>query len=184
MLIFLHIGSPSGDSAPTRNGSFIGPSQVTALDHFGFSLNNGKELLEKVRAAGVRVEFIEGRQFSPESANIFTPDGLRVEMSGTEGDRAKRVLIGFSGRDLDLTVASDHLHYYLPGRVAEEAQSWYVKLLGATPLTRPILQVARWRSAGCSSEVLRIGNEYCLGPEQGPGPRSHRLRCYESRDSV
>jgi len=123
VLIFMQPGSPSGGD----NGN-----KGSVVDHPGFNMKNGEEFLGRLKAGGLKVDVIEGR--GPDSGYIYTPDGLRIEMQGNANDIAKRPLIGFSGKDLDVPIAADHLHYFLPESAVDEAQTWYVKLLGANPL--------------------------------------------------
>ncbi len=122
VLVFLTQGSPAGD-----NGN-----KGCALDHPGFTMKNGEEFLGKLKAQGFMVEPIQGR--GAESGYISTPDGLRIEMQGRPDDLAKRSLLGYSGKDLDLEIADDHLHYFLPESAVPDAQAWYGKLFGAKPL--------------------------------------------------
>ena len=124
VLIFMTPGSPPPDG-----------NKGTAVDHPGFTMRNGEELLNKLKAAGYKVEPITGApEFGPESGYITTPDGLRVEMQGTDNSLSKRPALGFSGKLLDVAVATDHLHYFLPASASAEAQAWYLKLLGGNGL--------------------------------------------------
>src|SRR5260370_7888765 len=95
-------------------------------------MKNGEEFLAKLKAAGVRVDSIEGR--GPDSGSMFSPDGLRIEMQGNANDLTKRSLLGFSAKGMELPLAADQLHYFLPESAVEDAQAWYVKLFGAQPL--------------------------------------------------
>lgn len=123
VLIFLTPGSPSGGN--DGNGG-------TVIDHPGFNMRNGEEFLAKLKAAGVKVDPIQGR--GPDSGYVATPDNLRVEMQGNDNDLTKRSLLGFSPRDPNIPIASDHLHYFLSESAPPEAQGWYGKLFGANPL--------------------------------------------------
>ena len=123
VLIFMQPGTPSnGDNG--NKGSVV--------DHPGFNMKNGEEFLGRLKAAGLKVDPIEGR--GADSGYIFTPDGLRVEMQGNANDITKRAQLGFAGKDAEVTIAADHLHYFLPESAVEEAQAWYGKLLGSTSL--------------------------------------------------
>ncbi len=55
-------------------------------------------------------------------------------MQGNANDLTKRSLLGFSAKGMELPLAADHLHYFLPESAVEDAQAWYVKLFGAQPL--------------------------------------------------
>ncbi len=122
VLIFMQPGSPSSESG----------NKGSAVDHPGFNMKNGEEFLARLKAAGLKIDSIEGR--GPDSGYITTPDGLRIEMQGNDNDVSKRSLLAFSGKDLDGPIASDHLHYFLPESAVEEAQAWYGKHFGAKPL--------------------------------------------------
>jgi catechol 2,3-dioxygenase-like lactoylglutathione lyase family enzyme len=122
VLVFLQPGSPIGGDG----------NMGCAVDHPGFSMKNGEEFLAKLKNAGVKIDPIEGR--GPDSGYISTPDGLRIEMQGNPNDLTKRSLLGFSPKEMDLSIVADHLHYFLPESNVEEAQTWYVKIFGAQPL--------------------------------------------------
>ncbi|HYR83928.1 MAG TPA: VOC family protein [Terriglobia bacterium] len=125
VLIFMTQGEPAGGNDGNKG---------TAIDHPGFTLRNGEELLNKLKAAGYKVEPIGNPIYGPESGYVTTPDGLRIEMQGLEASRAKRPALSFTGKNLDVPVATDHLHYFVPVSAASEAQAWYGKLFGANLL--------------------------------------------------
>lgn len=120
VLIFLQPGALADDTG----------NKGCAVDHPGFDMRNGEEFLAKLKAAGIKVDSTGDKA----RGYISTPDGLRIEMQGNEHDADKRSLLGFSGKNLDGPITSDHLHYFLPESAVEEAQAWYVRLFGATPL--------------------------------------------------
>jgi catechol 2,3-dioxygenase-like lactoylglutathione lyase family enzyme len=113
VLVFLRKGEPAGGS------------MGTTVDHPGFHVPNGQEFLEKMKSAGVKVEF------NPRAAGlgyIYSPDDLRIEILGNE------IL-----RDNPITVpaVSDHLHYFLPESSIPEIQAWYEKTFGAKESVGP-----------------------------------------------
>jgi catechol 2,3-dioxygenase-like lactoylglutathione lyase family enzyme len=122
VLIFMQPGALSEE-----NGN-----KGSAIDHPGFNMKDGEQFLARLKTAGLKIDPIEGR--GPDSGYITTPDGLRIEMQGNENDVMKRSLLGFSGMDLDVAIASDHLHYFLPESAVDEAQAWYVKHFAANAL--------------------------------------------------
>jgi len=151
VLIFMQQGTASGGSSQTRNGLFDAHFQTTALDHFGFNMKNGEEFLAKMQAAGVRVDPIEGSH-GVASGLISNPDGLRLEMVGYDNGVAKRPMLGFLGKNLDVPLATDHLHYFLPESDAEAAQAWYIDLFGAQPLSED----NRCKSLGVDLPGIRL----------------------------
>jgi len=125
VLIFLTPGEPAGGNDGNRG---------TAIDHPGFNMRNGVELMNKLKAAGYKVDPIGAPEYGPESGYVTTPDGLRIEMQGTPNSVSKRPQLAFTGKNLELPIASDHLHYFLPESAPPEAQAWYGKLFGANAL--------------------------------------------------
>ena len=112
VLVFLTPGSPSA----TNKG--------TAMDHPGFNVRNGDELMAKMKVAGVKVE--------PNALgyNLYSPDDLKVEII-PDNDRRHAEMVWnkvFTG-----LIVTDHLHYALPESAVPEAQAWYEKVLGAKP---------------------------------------------------
>jgi catechol 2,3-dioxygenase-like lactoylglutathione lyase family enzyme len=123
VLIFVKAGSPPPDG-----------NKGTAVDHPGMTMRGGEALLNKIKAAGYKVEPIGAAEYGPESGYITSPDGLRIEMQGTDNSLSKRPLLGFTGPLNDLPTVADHLHYFLPGTAAPEAQAWYFKMFGGNQL--------------------------------------------------
>ena len=125
VLVFMTQGEPAGGKDGNKG---------TAVDHPGFTLLHGEELLTKLKAAGVKVEPIGAPEYGPESGYITTPDDLRIEMQGTQNSLSKRAQLRFTGKYSEVAIASDHLHYFLPESAPPEAQAWYAKLFGANTL--------------------------------------------------
>jgi catechol 2,3-dioxygenase-like lactoylglutathione lyase family enzyme len=113
VLVFLRKGEPSGGS------------MGTTVDHPGFHVPEGQALLEKMKDAGVRVEF---NARAKGLGYVYSPDDLRIEILGNE------VL---SDDKITVPAVSDHLHYFLPEAAVPEAQAWYVKIFDAMPSLGP-----------------------------------------------
>jgi catechol 2,3-dioxygenase-like lactoylglutathione lyase family enzyme len=137
VLVFLTPGSPLGDSSGA------------VIDHVGLTILNAEEFLAKLKAAGVsfpppsrtpanranRLPRNEPEYVGRERGVVTTPDGLRVELKGTFYDLSLRTPLGFSPTDwINIPVASDHFESTKPTSALVEVQSWYVKVLGGTPL--------------------------------------------------
>jgi catechol 2,3-dioxygenase-like lactoylglutathione lyase family enzyme len=124
VFVFLTPGNPVGDSG----------NKGTSVDHPGFAIRIGDDLMPKLKAAGVKIEPIEGR--GPDAGYAYTPDGLRVEL--LNNFEPNPPMLGYSAEDLARPIISDHLHYFLPEGAAPELQAWYAKVLGAKPLTETL----------------------------------------------
>lgn len=106
----------------------------TSVGHMAFRVKSFKQL----EAAGFKVITAPER---PGSGNINLPSGDHIEVfeenanqvgfkldpghSDAVAERHNRPMIG--------TIASHHLHFYLPAGVDKTAQAWYVKNFGAVP---------------------------------------------------
>ena len=117
VFVFLTPGSPAGD----------GGNKGAALEHVGFNVRNGAEIMARLEAIGGRVK--REPELGPDNGDVYTHDDLMVEILGRPYDREKRAVIGFAGRDLNVPVATDHLHFFVPD--VPQAQAWYAKTLGA-----------------------------------------------------
>ena len=122
VLVFLTPGEPSGGS------------MGTVVDHTGLRVPNGRELVAKLEAAGVRMDArnpVTGRPVNlrPDTrvwTFVYSPDDFRVEIL----DDVEAV----QKKDLTAPISSDLLHFYLPAvSNIPEAQTWYAKMFGAQP---------------------------------------------------
>src|SRR5262249_24217690 len=132
VFVFLTPGTPLGDNTGT------------AFTHVGFTILNSDQYLARLRAAGVnfpppppntpdRPNRQTTGDYAPGNGVITTPDGLRVELKGTDYFLSQRVPIGFSPTGwLNIPVASDHCDPTIPRSLLAEVQAWYVKVLGGT----------------------------------------------------
>ena len=127
IFVFLKKGEPSGGT--------IG----TIVDHMGFHVPNGEELVAKLKASGVRMDAIAGTKRKSSWGNVYTPDGVKVEILDSTSSTAA---IGTSGipapSPLTGSVASDHIHFFVPQSSLTDIQAWYAKTFGATPFTDPV----------------------------------------------
>jgi catechol 2,3-dioxygenase-like lactoylglutathione lyase family enzyme len=100
-----------------RKAEPTGPSQGTAMDHFGLKVRNLAETLAKWRAAGYTVE----REFKGSegflNAFLTGPDNLRFELQ--------------EDTKLPTPVAGYHLHFRVPDPV--KLRDWYVQTFSLTP---------------------------------------------------
>ncbi len=97
-----------------------GPSQGTAMDHFGFKVRSMSEMLTELRAAGYAVqnEFTGAEGFP--NAYVLGPDGLRIEMQEDKTLTAKSI--------------PNHIHFWSPEFV--QLLDWYVDTFSLTRRTR------------------------------------------------
>jgi glyoxalase/bleomycin resistance protein/dioxygenase superfamily protein len=123
ILVFLTPGSPSGGT--------IG----TTVDHVGLRVPNGQELMAKLKSGGVKLDANHAGTRLPGATGwgyIYSPDDLRVEILDNVEALKKN--------DLTAPNAADHTHFLVPESSTAEAQAWYVKLSGATPLQENTVQ--------------------------------------------
>jgi catechol 2,3-dioxygenase-like lactoylglutathione lyase family enzyme len=103
------------DQAPT------GGSQGSGVDHFGFSVPDVGDFLERWRADGLEVESeFEGSDGGPQ-AYLAAPDGIRIELQEV--------------RSLSVPAEPYHVHIYTEGGAAE-LRDWYVDLFSMTARPR------------------------------------------------
>lgn len=97
-----------------------GPSQGTAMDHFGFRVRSMPETLTALRSAGYEVqrEFTGAEGFP--NAYALGPDGLRIEMQEDTTLSAKSV--------------PNHIHFWTPDFV--QLLDWYVDTFSLTQRNR------------------------------------------------
>jgi catechol 2,3-dioxygenase-like lactoylglutathione lyase family enzyme len=93
-----------------------GPSQGTAMDHFGFKVRDIEPVLARWRAAGLEVQSeFTGAEGHP-NAYLLAPDGVRFELQ--EDPTMTLETIGY------------HIHYW--SRDFESLMAWYADVFGAT----------------------------------------------------
>ena len=138
VFIFLRKGEPSGGTTGT------------VVDHIGFHVPNGEELVAKLRAAGVKMDSNTGTRRKSTWGNVYSPDGVKVEILdstrstaaiGTSGVPAPSPLLG--------SIASDHIHFFVPESSLAEIQAWYAKTFGAKAFVDPV---------SASSDAVRADN--------------------------
>jgi hypothetical protein len=118
----------------------------TSLNHVGLRVSNGKDLKDRLKAAGVKedpTDPVTGRPgfWKPGLrgwGNVYSADGLKIEIldnlvEGEAGLTAKIAGVADPTQKKDLPpVASDHNHMYLPTKASvKEAEEWYSKMFGA-----------------------------------------------------
>jgi len=127
MFVFLKKGEPFGGSVGT------------IVDHIGFHTPNGEELVARLKASGVRMDANAGTRRKSSWGNIYSPDGVKVEILDSTISTAA---IGTSGAPapspLSGLIATDHIHFFAPESSLAEIQAWYGKTLGAKPFVDPV----------------------------------------------
>jgi catechol 2,3-dioxygenase-like lactoylglutathione lyase family enzyme len=98
-------------------GDLQGPSVGTAVDHIGFHVKDLAAAEAKWKAAG---GVMMPNKPSPTQSFLEMPGGTKVELS--------------EDKSLDVPIRNHHMHLYPSSD--SEAQSWYIKMFGATPGTR------------------------------------------------
>jgi catechol 2,3-dioxygenase-like lactoylglutathione lyase family enzyme/predicted enzyme related to lactoylglutathione lyase len=97
-----------------------GPSEGTVINHVGFLVPNVQDAVAKWKAAGVPV--LPGNNGRLDQANVFTPDGLRIEI--------------LEDKDQKVPIRFQHVHFFVPEAAVPEIQMWYGKNFGAKPSMR------------------------------------------------
>jgi catechol 2,3-dioxygenase-like lactoylglutathione lyase family enzyme len=124
LFVFLSKGNPSGGTV----GSVV--------NHTGFHVPNGPELLAKLKAAGVKMDPNAGTRLPDPNGsswgNVYSPDDLKVEILDSSRSTAA---LGTSTMPapspLAASIATDHIHFFVPESSVEEAQAWYARMFGA-----------------------------------------------------
>ena len=124
LFVFLSPGDPSGGT--------VGSS----INHVGFHVPNGVELVTQLKAAGVKTDPEAGTRVpNPQGSswgNVYSPNGVKVEILDSARSTAA---IGTSTipapSPLNGSVATDHIHFFVPESSIAEAQTWYAKVFGA-----------------------------------------------------
>jgi hypothetical protein len=127
MFVFLQKGEPAGGSV----GSIV--------DHIGFHTPNGEALIAKLKSAGVRMDANAGTRRRSSWGNVYSPDGVKVEILDSTISTAA---IGTSGvpppSPFTGSISTDHIHFFAPESSLEEIQAWYGKTFGAKPFLDPV----------------------------------------------
>ena len=105
-----------------------GPSQGTAMDHFGFKVRSVAEFVAEWRAAGYEVqsEFTGAEGFP--NAYLLAPDGVRFEIQ--------------EEATLPVKVSAYHIHFWVPEAQIEPLMAWYAENFGMVIRTRGTIQTA------------------------------------------
>ena len=128
VFVFLSKGEPSGESV----GSVV--------NHTGFHMPNGMEVVAKLTAAGIKKDPNAGTKLNGSSwGNVYSPDGFKVEILDSSTSTAA---VGMSGvpapSPLHGPISPDHIHFFVPEPSATYAQAWYSKIFGAKLFSDPV----------------------------------------------
>ena len=104
-----------------RQGDSSGPNETAVVDHFGFIIKDLPPLIEKWKAAGLKVTQAAAARLHNQ-AYVTGPEGLHIEVFGDPA--------------LPTPVQMDHIHYYLAPDDVPALQAWYAKMFGLEPATR------------------------------------------------
>jgi hypothetical protein len=113
VLVFLTPGSPF---AIPNQDAVTGRNSDNLIEHVGFYVVHGREVLAKWKAEGLKV-ILAPTPDRPDHGFVDTSDNLRLEID--------------EGKSQTLPITSDHIHFYLQEAAIPEAQAWYVKQFGA-----------------------------------------------------
>ena len=109
VFINLRQGTPSGGTIGSR------------VNHFGLSVQNMAETLERIKPLNLKVT-----QNNPQQAFVLGPEDVRIELH--------------EFKNIAAPVVMEHVHLFVPDPL--EAQAWYVKMFGATPGKRGQFETA------------------------------------------
>lgn len=102
------------------NRAPTGPSQGTAMDHFGFKVRSLPDMLTELKAAGYAVQSeFTGTEGFP-NAYVLGPDGLRIEMQ--------------EDKTLSSKALPNHIHFWTAQ--FETLLDWYIDTFSLTKRTR------------------------------------------------
>jgi len=104
-----------------RQGDSSGPNETAVVDHFGFIIKDLPPLIEKWKAAGLKVTQAAAARLHNQ-AYVTGPEGIHIEVFGDPA--------------LPTPVQMDHIHYYLAPDDVPTLQAWYAKMFGLEPNTR------------------------------------------------
>jgi catechol 2,3-dioxygenase-like lactoylglutathione lyase family enzyme len=105
-----------------------GPSQGTAMDHFGFKVRSTAQFVAEWRAAGLEVqsEFTGSEGFP--NAYLLAPDGVRFEIQ--------------EEATLPVKVSAYHIHFQVPEAQIQPLMAWYAENFGMVIRPRGSIQTA------------------------------------------
>ena len=127
-----------------KKGDVTGETIGTSFDHAGFWVPNGKELVMKLKAAGVKTDPTAGTRRAEYKGyswgNVYSPDGVKVEI--------------LEDANLAIPIEIDHIHLYGANGIAEtEVQAWYHKAFDARVMLDPVPNAAHPVVAGLIANV-------------------------------
>ena len=98
-------------------GEPTAPSSDTAMDHFGFRVQDLDAVLATWRALGYTVDSNAGDESGPRTTYLTMPGGIRLQLQ--------------EDRDLSVKTRMDHIHFIPPK--PNSLMTWYSETFGATP---------------------------------------------------
>jgi hypothetical protein len=112
-----------------RKADVSGGTTGTSVDHVGFWVPNGQEVVAKLKAAGVKADPTAGTRRAEYRGyswgDVYSPDDLKVEI--------------LEDKNLTQPIESDHIHLFGSNGVSEsEVQAWYHTVLDARLILDPV----------------------------------------------
>ena len=104
-----------------RQGDSSGPNETAVVDHFGFIIRDLPPLIEKWKAAGLKVTQASAAR-PHNQAYVTGPEGTHIEV--------------FGDPTLPTPVQMDHIHYHLPPEEVQALRPGMPKCSAFVPSTR------------------------------------------------
>lgn len=120
-----------------KEGESAGNSEGSVVNHVGFRVPNVRQELEKLKAAGYKVEMSAsgtgkvGNVFSPEGERIELLEDLSVNVKFTP-DRGHEAEYAPPSK-MTVPIQLHHIHFDVPENSVAEIKAWYLKLFGGIP---------------------------------------------------
>ena len=120
ILVFLTPGSPSGGS------------EGNVINHLGFYVPSVRALSEKLKAGGVKLDFVEGTNVvtGNDICWVFSPDDLKIELHSEKALPDDLRVALHVGDSLAVPIVGSHVHFGVVESSMHEMQTWYVKTFG------------------------------------------------------
>lgn len=120
ILVFLTPGAPSGGS------------EGNVVNHLGFYVPSVRALTGKLKAGGVKLDFVEGQNVvtGNDICWVYSPDDLKIELHSEKALPDDLRMALHLGESLTVPIAGSHVHFGVVESAMREMQSWYVKTFG------------------------------------------------------
>ncbi len=122
ILVFLTPGAPTGGS------------EGNVVNHLGFYVPSVRDLTEKLKAGGVKLDFVEGPKVvtGNDICWVYSPDDLKIELHSEKALPGDLRTALHADKAFNYPIAGSHVHFGVVESSMREMQTWYVKTFGGT----------------------------------------------------